>query len=149
MQNFNTLSPLPPSSFFVDVINVCFLCYGKCITRMKDCLSFFKFLKSIYSWLYYSWNCWHFLVHFFLPDDIARVVWASLFLFSPTYITYYWFPLLPFIFFCSYTFVEYPRYKFSYFLSLLIGAIYRVCGHVHKYQTHFWGFVQIDPSLSF
>ena len=22
-------------------------------------------------------------------------------------------------------------------------------GHVHKYQTHFWGFVQTEPFLSF
>ena len=49
--NYKNLSP---PLFYVDVINVWSLCYGKCITQMKDGPSVIKFLTSIYSQLYYS-----------------------------------------------------------------------------------------------
>ena len=38
---------MPP--FYVDIINVCALCYGKCMTQVKAGPSFIKFLKLIYS----------------------------------------------------------------------------------------------------
>ena len=34
---------------YVDIINLCSLCYGKCITQVKDGPFFIKFLKSVYS----------------------------------------------------------------------------------------------------
>ena len=37
----------PPPPFYVDVLNVCSLCYGKSITQMKDDPSFIKFLKPV------------------------------------------------------------------------------------------------------
>ena len=44
-----------PYSFYLDVINVWTLCHGTVITQMKDSPSFTKFLKSDYSYLYYSY----------------------------------------------------------------------------------------------
>ena len=41
--------PHPLSLFYVRIINVCSLCYGKCVTHVKDGLSFIKCLKSVYS----------------------------------------------------------------------------------------------------
>ena len=44
----NYKTPSPPT-FYVDVINVWSLYYGKCITQMKDGPSVIKFLKSVSS----------------------------------------------------------------------------------------------------
>ena len=104
--NNTTLPPTsPPPQLLLCGRHKCMLpMLWQCITRMKDWLSFFKFLKSIYSYLYYSWNYWHFLVHFFFPNDIARVVCASFFpclsLYHLLLFSFVAFDILLFIYIC-------------------------------------------------
>ena len=65
---------LPP--FYVDIIKICSLCYGKCITHVIDGLSFIKFLKSWYT----SYTILFFL--FYLVSYIISLLLMSFVLFQ-------------------------------------------------------------------
>ena len=75
MRKVTRPNPHPP--FYVDVINVWSLCYGKCITQMKDGPSVIKFLKSVSSYLYHSILE---TTDFFSSDFILNFLFFSLFL---------------------------------------------------------------------
>ena len=79
MTNFKTHA-LP--RFYVDIINVCSLCYGKWMRQVKDVKDgtcFMKFLKSIYSsyTIHINETADIFGDHFLPPDFSGRVFWTS------------------------------------------------------------------------
>ena len=107
-----------PSPFYVVVVNVRSLCYGKCITQMKDGPSIIKFLKSVSSLLYYSILE---TTDFFSSDFILNFLFFFSFLFLIPSIT--GFLCCYSFFFCGHTHLQSVLGNSDFFQSLLIDTI--------------------------
>ena len=121
--------PYSPDPFYGDVINIYSLCYAWQMHNTRDGPSFIKFLKLVYSWLYYwySWNFQHFLVQLFPPDFSVRVLWTScsyLFIYL-----FFWCFFCCLSFSCGHTYLLSVLRNSVFFLSPFIGLRYRLCLH--------------------